>query len=271
VDQDKGDGRFQYANFTQTVISTDMNPADARAYVNNYTDAVSLDMYWYTIPFCSQTPYRQSYLFPVSQPNCRTASSYGKTMQSLRRQDAADGKLQAPWQFVELLNGGPGGGPFVADITAGELKGAVMNSLINEARGIVYFNQSLSGPCQGGSILRQSQVTPNFCGASQVSAAKQVDSQIKQLAPVLNSQSYQYTFGPGLDTMLKTYDGSAYIFSMVDGSSAPGDRTFQLPPDLKAASVQVMFEDRTLPVTASGTFSDNFPNEFSYHVYRIGS
>lgn len=269
-DQNAGNGRFNYSNFTQMVISNDMNASDSQAFVNNYTDAVSLDMYWYTVPFCSWTPYRQNYITPVTQENCRTASSYGKSMKSLRQQDAADGKLQAPWQFIELLNGGPGGGPFTANITPGQLQGAVMSSIINEARGLVYFNQSLSGPCQGGSVLRQSQVTANFCGEPQVDAASKVNSQVHKLAPVLNTQSYQYSFGAGLDTMLKTYNGSAYVFAMVDGSSKPGNRVFQLPNGIKATSVQVVDENRTIAVGADGKFTDNFANEYSYHIYKIG-
>jgi hypothetical protein len=270
VDASKGNGRFNYANFTQMVMSGDMNQADAQAYVNNYTDAVSLDMYWYTVPFCSWTPFRQNYITPVTQANCRTASSYGKTMASLRKQDAADGKLQSPWQFVELMNGGPGGGPFTANVTPAQLKGSVMDSIINEARGLVYFNQSLSGPCQSSNIIRQSQVTPNFCGNAQVAAATQVNAQIRALAPVLNTQSYKYSFGTGLDTMLKTYNGAAYIFAMVDGNSSPGGRTFQLPADIKASSVQVVDENRTISVDAKGKFTDSFPSESSYHIYKIG-
>lgn len=269
-DKNAGNGRFNYSNFTQMVISNDMKASDSQAYVNNYTDAVSLDMYWYTIPFCSWSPFRQNYITPVTQENCRTSSSYGKTMESLRKQDAADGTLQAPWQFIELLNGGPGGGPFTANVTAGQLKGSAMSSIIHEARGLVYFNQSLSGPCQGGSLIRQSQVKPNFCGQAQVAAATTVNNQIHTLAPVLNTQSYEYAFGPGLDTMLKAYNGSAYVFSMVDGSSKPGSRVFTLPKDIKATSVQVIDENRTIVVGADGTFTDNFASEFSYHIYKVG-
>lgn len=263
------DGRFKYANFTQMVMSKDMNQADAQKYVNNYTNAVSLDMYWYTIPYCSQTPYRDVYVTPVGQANCRTSSSYGKTVQSLRAQDAADGKLQPIWQFVENLNGGPGASAPAVYITPGQLEGAVMDSVINEARGIVYFNQSLSGSCQGGSIFRQSQVTPNFCGATQVAAAKEVNNRIHALASVINTQSYKYTFGPGLDTMLKTQNGSAYIFSMIDGSSKPGSRTFQLPAGVNGKSVEVLNENRTIPVNSSGSFTDNFAAEYSYHIYKV--
>ncbi len=268
-DADAGSGRFEYANFTQTVISDYGNQADAVAYVNNYTDVVSADMYWYTIPFCDWSPYQgDTYIVPIDKANCRTASSYGKTIQMLQKRDAVDNKLQPIWQFVENLNGGPGADAPAVYITPGQLKGAVMNSVINEARGIVYFNQSLSGPCQGGSIVRQSQVTANFCGATQVAAAAQVDATVRQLAPVINTQSYRYSFGAGLNTMLKTWNGSAYVFAMVDGSSSPGGRTFKLPAGVTGTSVEVVGENRSLPVSG-GSFSDGFAAEYSYHIYRI--
>jgi hypothetical protein len=268
-DADAGSGRFEYANFTQIVISDYGNQADAEAYVNNYTDVVSVDMYWYTIPFCDWNPYQgDSYIISVDKANCRTSSSYGKSVQMLQKRDAVDNKLQPIWQFVENLNGGPGADAPALYVTPGQLKGAVMNSVINEARGIVYFNQSLSGSCQGGSIVRQSQVTANFCGAAQVAAAAEVDATVRGLAPVINSQSYRYSFGAGLNTMLKTWNGSAYVFAMIDGSSTPGSRTFTLPAGVSGTTVEVVGENRTLPVTGK-SFTDSFANEFSYHVYRV--
>jgi hypothetical protein len=262
-------GKFKWANYTQEVVG-DLGAADAEAYVNDFTDVVSLDMYWYTIPFCDWQPFRGNvYLDPVTQSNCRTASSYGKMVNSLRIRDAADGNLQPLWMWIEDMNGGPGEGPFVANITPGQLQGAVMNSVINEARGIMYFNQSHTGTCPGGSILRQSQVTPNFCGAAQVAAVRTVDAVIQPLARVINTQSYVWSFGPGLDTMLKTYNGDAYVFAMVDGNSRPGGRTFQLPPGVSGRSVEVVNEGRTLSANAQGQFTDSFAAEYSYHIYRI--
>lgn len=269
VDQYAGDGRFDYANFTQIIMSGDGNQTDDERYVNGYTDTVSLDMYWYTVPFCDTEPYRDPYIVDVPQARCRTSSSYGKTLRSLRIRDAVDGKLQPIWQFVEDLNGGPGGGPFTANITPDQLKGAVMDSIINEARGIVYFNQSLSGPCQSSKVVRDAQIDPDFCGKDQVAAMTEVNGQIRQLAKVINTQSYQYVFGTGLDTLLKTSDGFAYVFAMVDDSAAPGPRTFQLPAGIHGTSAEVLFESRTLPIDGSGTFSDAFAAESTYHIYKI--
>jgi hypothetical protein len=66
--------------------------------------------------------------------------------------------------------------------------------------------------------------------------------------------------------MLKTYDGSAYIFAMTDGTT--GSRTFTLPQGVAGRSVEVIGENRTIPVTGGG-FSDSFASEYTYHVYRI--
>ena len=89
-----------------------------------------------------------------------------------------------------------------------------------------------------------------------------------QLAPVINTQSYKYSFGAGLDTMLKTYNGSAYVFSMVDGASTPGSRTFTLPGGITGSQVEVVGENRTIQISG-GKFTDGFASESSYHVYRI--
>ncbi|MBC7402296.1 MAG: DUF4082 domain-containing protein [Microbacteriaceae bacterium] len=263
------DGRFKYTNFTQIVMGTDIKATDAEQFVNGYTDAVSLDMYYYTIPYCSLTPYRDVYLTPVAQSNCRTSSSYGKTLDSLRIRDAADGKLQSLFGVVELVNGGPGGGPFLGNITPGQLKGSVINSIIHEARGIIYFNQSMSGSCASGNIIRETQVQSGFCAAPQVAAAKDVNLQIKSLAPVLNTQSYRYSFGSGLDTMLKVKDGYAYVFAMIDGASAPGKRTFTLPAGVSGRSIEVVGENRTIAASSAGGFTDQFSAEYSYHIYKI--
>ncbi|NMR28213.1 hypothetical protein [Crystallibacter degradans] len=262
-------GYFKYANFTQMVIGKDMAQPDANSYVNDFTDAVSVDMYWYTIPYCDKRPYRDVYLVPVAEKYCRTASSYGKTTEALRLRDGADRKRQPTWQFVENLNGGPAEGPFEGYVSPDELRGSVMSSIINEARGILYFNQSLSGPCQSGNVFREAQVTENFCGADQVAAAQEVNTKIHELAPVINTQSYQYSFGTGLDTMLKTHGGYAYIFAMVDGDADPGSRTFLLPGQISASSVEVLFEDRSVSVGSDNKFSDTFNSENTYHIYKV--
>lgn len=269
-DLTEGTGRFRYTNYTQIVMAQYMKAKDIETYVNDYSDVVSIDMYWYTIPFCSQLPLQHAYLFALTESNCRTSSSYGKTMQALRERDAVDGELQRLWQFVEILNGGPGqDADYIEEISPGQLKGAVMNSLIHEARGIVYFNQSLSGDCLAGAVVRQSQVVDDYCGKEQVEAAGEINLLIHSLAPVLNTQSYVFDFGPGLDTMLKTKGDAAYIFSMLDDSHQTGERIFTVPEQLRGKPIEVIGEDRTIEPKSDGTFTDTFEHEYTYHVYKV--
>lgn len=262
-------GTFTMANFTQMVISQDMAARDAESLVNGPTDVVSMDMYWYTVPHCSLEPYRSPYLVEITQPACRTASSYGRSVEALRMRDAADGSLQRLWHFVENLNGGPAEGTYSGYAQPGQIQGAVMSAVINEARGILYFNQSFSGECETSNVFRASQVIPDFCGQPQIDAVREVNNRIHELAPVINTQSYEYSFGTGLDTMLKTDGTHAYVFAMPEGGSEPGERTFKLPEGTATGDVEVLFENRVLSAGGDGSFSDSFEHEYTFHIYRV--
>lgn len=257
--------QFSYANYTQAVIGPDLGLEAQQRYVN-LPDVVSLDMYWYTIPFCDWSPYRGGgYADPVPEATCRTASSYGRAMNGLTERDSSDGSLHPRWMLIENLNG-LSGQEHVADIEPGQLEGAAMSAIINEARGLVWFNQSFTGPCQTSGALRAAQVEgAAFCGAAQIEAMGEINGLIHDLAPVLNTQSYEWDFGRGLDTMLKTHDGSAYVFAMTDGTA--GRRVLTLPPGL-GGEAEVIGEDRSLPVV-DGALSDDFAEEYAFHVYRV--
>lgn len=264
VDSYRGNGKFNYANFTQIVISNDMRSRDAEAYVNNYADVVSVDMYWLTIPFCSAEPFRQNYMIAVRPDDCRVPRSYGKTVEMLRQREMVDGKLKPIWQFVEVMNGGDSENS-VRYATGREIKAAVVASLIKEARGIVWFNSSLSGPCYGNPLVRLAQVQGDrFCGKEQVQAMGEINNLIKTLAPVLNSQSYAWSFGLNIDTMLKCVDGFCYIFAV---PATSGSKTFRLPRGL-ASSIEVVGENRTL-TALDNSFQDDFLDLNTYHIYRI--
>jgi hypothetical protein len=264
-------GRFKEINFSNTVISGSapaVNEANFDAMVNSYAGPVSVDKYYYTQPSCFDIRYM---ILPIDPDHCRTSSSYGATVRAVRARLAADGRLKPVWNFIENLSGAPDPDHFYAYIRPGQLGGAVMDSIINEARGIIYFNQSFAGACQGGNVIRQVQIGALPCASPQMNAMKEVDQRIKVLAPVINTQSYEYSFGTNLDTMLKAYRGSAYIFAMISGaaSSEPGNRTFALPPRLAhATSVQVLNENRIIPVV-NGKFTDNFAHEYTYHIYKV--
>lgn len=266
------DGRFKDFNFTQIVVGnygSSNNDLSAKI-VNAYAGPASVDNYWYTMPDCTGSPSFQYSLNPIDAGHCRTASSYGETVRALRARDATDHSLKPIWNFVENLSGAPDANHFYAYITPGQLEGAVMDSIINEARGILYFNQSYAGTCTSGGVLRSFQ-SGQTCAAPQMAAMQEVNKRVLQLAPVINTQSYAYKFGPNLDTMLKWYKGSAYIFAMISGAAAsqPGTRTFTLPSGLAGAStVKVLNEARSVTVSG-GTFMDNFKAEYTYHIYQV--
>ncbi|MGO4957029.1 hypothetical protein ACTQ49_07115 [Luteococcus sp. Sow4_B9] len=259
--------RFNYANFTGMVVSSHFDYGDDYLAL---TDAASMDMYWYTVPYCDWDNHREDYyIFPVKKAHCRTSSSYGQVMNGMREQDAKDGHLQPLWNFIEMAD------PTLPDtasrgpIRPEQLKGAAMSSVINEARGLIYYNQDYKA-CHNGNLIRRAQLDRNFCAKEQVKAMGEVNNFIQSLAPVLNTQSHEWDFGKGLDTMLKTKDGSAYVFAMVDGTDHAGSRTFTLPEQLKGHRIEVVGENRTITPNADGTFTDHFAAEYTYHVYKIG-
>jgi hypothetical protein len=250
-------------------------PADSEAgqFINGgYTDWVSADTYWYTdndlctggqggllIP--GQGPVDASGNHSLTAAQCHRASNYGLTVDKIRQLNAADGTLQPVWAFVEV--GHPSTDNTSSTITGPQIQGAVMASLIHGARGIIYFNHSFGGWCQSQHVLRDG------CGATVRPYVTAVNQQITALAPVLNTQSYQWTFNPDLDTMLKRGpDGALYIFAM-QKTGTSGNYTFTLPSGINASSATVLNENRTVAIS-SGTFTDSFATESNYHIYRIG-
>ncbi|SDI66232.1 hypothetical protein [Nonomuraea jiangxiensis] len=252
----KGDGRPHYANYGKGVMIW-QNDAQAGRFVNDYTDLVSLDVYWYTSHYACQDA--EGWL-NIPQEQCRLSANYGSLLDRQRKLDAADGERQPIYAFVEV------GWPAPEDtrgIEPEQVKGAVMNSIIHEARGVIYFNHSFGGPCQTQHALRDA------CGARTRPAVTEVNAQLRQLAPVLNTQSLDYySFGQGLDTMLKEHQGSYYVFAMLKRGVQPGVRSFRLPGGLSPSKVEVLFENREVPVSG-GSFSDSFAKEYSYHIYKI--
>lgn len=252
------DGRFRYSNYGKGVMMWETDQ-EAQKFVNDYTQVVSADMYYYTDPYLC---WEMENFHGVPQSQCRRSANYGFTMERMRYLDGLDGKRQPIWAFIE--NGHPwsDNDPPSGTITGPQLTGAVMSSIIHEARGVIYFNHNFGGPCISYHVLRES------CGTAVRPYVTEVNRQITQLAPVLNTQSYQHTFNPALNTMLKAHDGSYYVFAMQKRDRTSGSYTFTLPSGMNATSVEVMFENRTLPVSG-GKFQDSFAAEYSYHIYKI--
>lgn len=251
------DGRPRYANYGKGVTMWDSDQ-DAQAFINRYQQLVSVDMYFYTDP--NLCPGEASRFLGIPADKCRRSSSYGIVMDRVRALDAMDGKRQPIWAFVEV--GHPSAENDAPTIQADQIAGAVMNSIIHEARGVIYFNHNFGGPCQSQHVLRDS------CGAAVRPKVTETNQRLAQLARVLNTQSYQYAASQVLDTMLKRLDGSYYLFAMPGRTGGEGTQQLTLPAGVTASKAEVMFENRSVPVQG-GTFTDTFANEYSYHIYKI--
>jgi hypothetical protein len=259
--------KFAYANYTGIVTSAynDTQIAADEKYVNMFAGPVSVDGYYYTDPSCDDPGRKDWQVNAPDNAHCRTSAAYGNFIRNLRTRDQVDGKLKPLYGFVE--NGAPTGSGI--SITPQQEQGAVWSMIRNEARGIVWFNQSFSGPCQSGNVLRDAQANPDGCNAARVEGMKTVNLQVQALAPVLNTQSYAWDVkAAGTETMLKVKDGYAYLFAGVDLNGQPGSRTMTLPPEVKGATVEVVNENRTLPVSG-GKITDSFAKEYTNHIYKV--
>jgi hypothetical protein len=251
------DGKPRYDNFGKGVQMWETDQ-QAQVFVNQFQQLVSSDMYFYTDP--NLCPGEAQKYLGVAPNQCRRAANYGLLIDRLRFLDGMDGKRIPIFGFVE------DGHPFTENsaptITANQIAGAVMNELIHGARGIIYFNHNFGGSCISQHVLRDS------CGAAVRPTVTQTNQRITALAPVLNSPSYQWTANPSLDTMLKAYGGSYYLFAMPGRFGGTGSQALTLPSTLNGGTAQVMFENRSVPITG-GQFTDSFAAEYSYHIYKI--
>jgi hypothetical protein len=252
-----GNGRLKYANYGKGVMMWESDN-DAAAFINGYTSATSADLYFYTDP--NLCPSEAQTYFGIPSNECNRAANYGLVIDRLRALDALDGHRQPIYGFVEV--GHPATEDSAPTITGDQIAGAVFSSLIHEARGIIYFNHSFGGSCQSQHVLRDA------CGAAIRPKVIETNNRVKDLAAVLNTQSYQHSFNASLSTMLKVSGDSYYIFAMQKRPNTNGSYTLTLPSDMKGSTVQVLYENRTLPISG-GKFTDSFAAEYTYHIYKI--
>ena len=249
------DGRFKQANFGNGILQTWWAPDTMDDHVR-LMDASSADKYTYTSPHIwGITPNSPAW---PSGATVSSAASYGWQADQMRKfQDPAN--LRPVWTFVETAR------PFLTEagartITPDQIEGAVWSAIIHEARGIAYFQHNNDSSCGVYSLIDCGQVLRDRVSA--------LNAQVKSLAPVLNTQSYAYDFNNATDTMLKVYNGEAYIFAGIGLLESPGSKTFTLPAGINGTTVTVVGENRTLPVT-NGRFTDSFAAEYTHHTYKI--
>lgn len=162
-------------------------------------DSASADKYTYTSPDVASN-VELSPDWPTGA-TVSAAASYGWHVDQMKRfQDPEP--LKPILTFVETaksyLNE-----PGARSITPDEIEGAVWSAIIHEARGIAYFQNSNDTECSGYSLIECSQDLKDKVEA--------INAKVTSLVPVFNTQSYEYDFDNGTDTMLKTYADDVYM------------------------------------------------------------
>jgi hypothetical protein len=260
------DGRLRYAQYGKGVVFWETDE-QARRFVNEFQDVLSADTYWLTDEnLCGRSEGASLFDPKMLGPDgrlpaqlCHRATNYGKTIDRVRSLVTPPASKPV-WGFVEL--GHPASQDGWPTAKPDEAVAAVWSSLIHGARGIVYFNHSFGGACKTQHVLRDS------CYQDMRAAVKQLNSRIKELAPVLNAKVADgvVTASAGVDVSTKWYDGNFYVLA---GSNQAASQNATLTlPCVGDAKVTVLDENRSMPVI-NGAFRDRFADGNAVHIYRI--
>lgn len=251
-----------YSNYGKGVTFW-QSAEEAQRFVSDYQDLVSVDNYWFTDGNICRADeggaLKNNGTADLTRSDCRLAANYGLTTRHVR--SLVQPRASMPvWNFVEV------GQPFKeasdSDITGPNIRAAVWSSIINGARGIIYFVHSFGGPCQSYNVLR------DHCGDAIRGDLAAVNQQVTRLAPVLNApfvDGFVRSTGP-VDHSTKWHDGHFYVFA---GSTQtqPSAATFTVACEAPT-TVEVIDENRTLPIE-NRIFRDDFADGDSIHLYRI--
>jgi hypothetical protein len=279
-------GGFKMVNFGNGVLNTFWSP-DTLADMVAEVDAFGTDKYCYTSPFVrfeyGRTPDWQAASGAAdaadAEAKANSSAAYGWMVTQMRNHFQNMNDLKPHWAVIEVKM------PFLEEtgrtiITHAQREGAIWSQIINEARGISYFdhNGSYSAP-NPPAIDPNTGVAPTdevytlvLGPQTYKDSVRDFNERIRELAPILNTQSYEWDFtqygSPRMDTMLKVKEGHAYIFAMVGPGGTTGNKTFTLPEGIRGTEIEVLYESRTINVN-TGQFSDTFVNEYDCHIYKI--
>ena len=166
------------------------------------------------------------------------------------------------WNCIETTRIGASG----RKPTPSEVRAEVWMSLIHGSRGIIYFAHQFGPPFVEAALLQDQEMLATITA---------VNRQITALAPVLNSPSRPDAVkiqcrnaAVPVAALAQTHAGFTYVCAV---AMRPGTNTaqFTLTNPVDATSVEVIGENRTLPL-AAGAFADHF-GPWEVHLYRMES
>jgi len=149
--------------------------------------------------------------------------------------------------------------------TPEETKAEIWISIIHGTKGIVYFCHNFKPKFQEAALLED---------PAQLANVTKINAQITELAPVINGTNYDGATAASsneavpIDILVKNYKGGTYIFAAAMKMGDPTTGTFQVKGVSAAGKVEVLWENRTLDMDASGKFTDEF-KKWDTHIYKV--
>ena len=148
--------------------------------------------------------------------------------------------------------------------TPAQIKAEVWMAITHGATGIIYFAHEFKPKFIEAGLLAH---------PDSARAVKEINAQIRQLAPVLNSPTKAGLAAVEssdrdvpVSLLCKQHGGATYLFA-VSMRDKPADATFTGHSLRAGTPIEVLGEDRTLTASA-GAFTDRFGG-YSVHLYRI--
>ena len=154
--------------------------------------------------------------------------------------------------------------------TPAQVRAEVWMSIINGSRGLIYFCHQFAPTFREPALLDDPEM---------LAAVTAINAQVQALAPVLLSPPPERTDGAAttrpdgsraagpLAATVRRHGGSVYVFVANESAEVHRD-TFTVARASADGSVEVLGENRSLPLGPGGSFDDSF-EPYSVHLYRI--
>jgi hypothetical protein len=150
--------------------------------------------------------------------------------------------------------------------TPDQVKTEVWMSLIHGSHGIIYFCHVFKPTENDAGLLADHEMS---------AAVGQINKQITDLAPVLNSPTLNENLNLQnsskdfpVDYCVKKYGGATYIFAVAMRNGPAKDEGFRVKGIGAGTLVDVLGENRKITIQSEGEFGDDFKG-YEVHLYRI--
>jgi hypothetical protein len=199
-------------------------------------------------------------IYPVTHDRPAVSSNLWFVARGVERLVEWTGGRKPVWNCIECTRiSHPTAKP-----TPHQVRAEVWMALIHGSRGLIYFVHEWKPRFNESALLGDPELLP---------AVTQINRQIQELAPVLNSPTVPDLVRVRVEdperpvaVMAKRHGGSVYVFAVAMRDREAKLR-FEVVGTADGNQVEVLGEDRVLPVS-NGGFQDGFAG-YGVHLYRL--